>query len=107
MSDDENVKNGGKSKVSTIFCKYDTINISMTLVKATSLEQFREHGKARMHMPYWTFTTDGAAVFHFVHQKTDGEELAQLIGEGKVWIEEKYSSFGEWTEDEGNGKYKI
>ena len=65
--------------------------ISQTLIRATSLEQFKtENGHARMMMPYWISLDDGY-IFKFINSQTDKDELEAQIGYGIIFIQEKYS----------------
>ena len=82
----------------------NTITISQTLIRATSLEQFKaENGHARMMMPYWielgTSLPTGQAgetlepeqyLFKFINSKTDKDELEAQITYGIIFIQEKY-----------------
>ena len=77
----------------------DTITISQTLIRATSLEQFKtEQGTARMMMPYWveldtseTLAPAKEYLFKFINSKTDKAELEAQITYGVIFIQEKYA----------------
>ena len=70
----------------------NTITISQTLIRATSLDQFKtENGHARMMMPYWIEMEGGDYLFKFINSKTDKDELEAQITYGVVWVQDKYS----------------
>lgn len=64
----------------------ETKTISLTLVRATTLDQFRtDKGKARMNQPYW-IELDDAMLFQFIGSHTDRDVLEKAIYDGVVWV---------------------
>ena len=73
----------------------ETITISQTLIRATSLEQFKtEQGTARMMMPYWIELGPSETLepvqylFKFINSQTDKDELEAQITYGVIYIQE-------------------
>lgn len=71
----------------------DKLIIQETLVKATSIEQFKNSaGKRNLRMPYWTRSSSGTVVFDFITEDNPPPGLlGDMIEQGMVWILERHA----------------
>lgn len=67
----------------------DRIEVSMSLKKAESIDQFKSlSGRRIMNKPYWVRLEDGTLWFDFIKPSTDAQELKESIGGGRVYIKQ-------------------
>ena len=63
-----------------------TKTITMHLVQATSLDEFRgEHGGRKRGMPYWV-VLEGMTVFEYIGPESNPSVLRSMIEDGRVYI---------------------
>lgn len=65
----------------------DIIEISMSLKKAKSIEEFKSsRGSRILNKPYWVRLEDGTMWFDFIKASTDAQDLNESIEGGRVYL---------------------
>jgi hypothetical protein len=65
----------------------ETAQITLKLVRANNIDQFRnDNGTRKIYLHYYQMTNNGKWLLRWIEKDTDAKRLQELIKEGKIYL---------------------